>query len=728
MFLLGLVLLALPAVAVWQAGAARTSREREAAYREARERCRAWQERLATPELVNSLLEERLAACSHRLVALAEEGSLAAVETGKAGHPQARPGGMAALGPGMAAPGSPAALAVAAERVRSELGELGLFPLVFQVIHQETLPGAGPGSDPLRLLAVTPDDRRTPELALMQDTLRFFLHYHLAGGAPESRFPEVARRFPTTFSGAVRPRFLASALRGSSVPVIFRGRSCLLFWQSLRSRNRVAALARELPPERIQAPGWADATTEAHQRTCLGGFLVILARDSLPDEAVLVTALVDDPTTRISLTPVAGGPLGGAPNGRFAPPSVAANGHFRHPGGRQPAATPGFAATPWAAGRGAEGEWILATATVVLDQVYEARIATRVAAAARSWAVGSGWAEAGVILGCLAGAVLWGLSALGGRALATSLVGQLWWGFLLASLLPLTFVWWLAGFLETERLEALREEARLGLRQAIGEYQGRFMAGRSRAFAWVRGQTFDPGFLRVLDPAQRAHLVGGGGRDPALGEVRAFLQGRLRPGQAEENDFQLVALVVAGVGGFSCEVNQEEATGEGVGGTWLARAAGESLPDRNPALAGLVVQREEGGSRAVREELAQETVQRLLRSAFGPDGWADLMLGDDQLQIYRLGISVTSVMRFLLPGAVAPRFVVYWLGSMRRTDRRSISRALASQAGPFRVYAVEQSRVGSTLYPWDGEMRPCVRVAARRVREAGRPLSFTFEE
>lgn len=686
LFLLGFLLLAIPVLIVHRAIATTEKLSYQSRRQEALEHTKSIRALLNTQGMVSTFLEERLDQCS-RKIAEAIDG--------------ARNGTR-----------DPSAIRGAVADGFRQLESAGLGNISARILFH-TLEGS-------QTHRLDPEPTRGPTFT--SDTEGFLT------GLLQFLTETLYRKIPATRSRLdtmVSPYlgipssmgYLLDEFLGKAVPVVVDKKPYFLFWKPLISQEYFRTLARdrEIPFRgEGQQMSFADP---ARGRFLLGALLLLLPRDTSRTQKARTMVLgFDDPTTSFAIHSASTG-------------ETYATSNFPR------------ARLDELAGPGTRVEQIdevVATDTLELDRTYRLTILSRIPPLAPDELKRHFLIKLSTGIALLLGTITWLLACFCNFGLTNFLAGQLWWGFTLASLLPLATTFFIVELLAEERHETLLKKNRLELLQEMNSVENRFLFHHARIWRGLQHVSRNRSFSRVLEKIRAV-------KNPSsrqLRQIDLLLRKAFNLAAHRIPGLSIRSIVLAGTRGFSRYFSRDQrglpiATGtaqpqESLGLADLLGVFGEKSlqalsPERDGPEPSEESEREKPKDMLGRKDFLLEFGTKYIISLFGSEGFFRIVYGFGHNFQVNSGSGNWLLGSFLVPSEKKPYFLMEWLYLSKYTDQLALNRILAANRTRFQVFSFDKSRTGQPPCPEWGEQFPFLRQVARQVVTGGNRVSTRAE-
>ncbi|HEY9071687.1 MAG TPA: adenylate/guanylate cyclase domain-containing protein [Candidatus Ozemobacteraceae bacterium] len=508
------------------------------------------------------------------------------------------------------------------------------------------------------------------------------------------------------------PRFLGSIqtvtyynheIRGTAAPIIFRGRSSLLFWMPLLDPHLLEELTHPPASETLFLPNLAKFRPEAWRRFVLGGILFIVPQPA-PGEHTIRSAIRRSATRGISLAFI---PEDG---GR----TRAERAWTRQPLRRCIDGAP--------APRG----WLISRGSAFFGRQYTVLGALRLPESSSEAGFRPLFLQAVSWTAALLGILVWFVTLFRQGGLVTSIGRQLTAGFLLAVLFPLTAAFLIIEPYAAERHDMRVQEVRAELRGMMQTLELQSLSHRPRIWSLISGLFTTPGFL----DAARRDAAGDPG---ARARLEALLYRNFMRIYQKPVDISLRKIILAGTGSY---VRDQARPGDPGGESsmlpqLMSQVANQAIAarggPREDADGRLLQDGERGSAAATRREMVWDVGREIFQSILGPESFFDWLNGKNDPLLIEAGIGMIMIYELFLPSPARPEFLLTVLLRAKYNENNAMARTLSGQRRDGPIFVFQRDLLGEPCYPETGERYPFLRRIARQVDASASPLSLRLD-
>ncbi len=379
--------------------------------------------------------------------------------------------------------------------------------------------------------------------------------------------------------------------------------------------------------------------------------------------------------------------------------------------------------------------WVIASDQVTLGNPYRVIAATRRAEPQTVFGLSPGTARALNLAALggtlLAAVILWILTVYFDAGIAVSLSRQLWFGFLLAALLPLATTFALAATLIQEHRDTTVREVRTAMRNKIDDAHRRKTAYR----AWLVENLFNlarsPKMLAVARRVHQQAMASGKNASAANDRLLATFDALAhhvyrRP--IVKISFSSSVLVgphgfrrsyrYAGMRGHVGNSDQLAESLSFIGGSRLL-LLNPDLPHRDDART---------LTETTKQELTTSAGLDIMRSIYGPDLFFHLLAGWHEPMRMVSSVGMTFIAPILSPSEQKPEYLFIWIFAVSMPDWHAILRVANAQSGTHPFFTSRLDYLGEPPTPRGSVALPTIGAVAQLTALINAPVSLRISE
>jgi class 3 adenylate cyclase len=304
-----------------------------------------------------------------------------------------------------------------------------------------------------------------------------------------------------------------------------------------------------------------------------------------------------------------------------------------------------------------------------------------------------------------------------------SLAGQLWWGFTLGALLPVSVAFLSIQQLVDERFHLEIQQQRLNLPQELDSVESRFLLHRPTIWHKMFQFTQNPHLLKTLRRSQDAHNR----KTPNSDALRQFMEKGYRFFSELPYYISLRRLIAAGVNQFYYSTAPRVDSDQDLLPQLIGILADGALQELNPRLSDQFSPPTSGKTVITREDFLKESGLLHLHSMFGGEGFLNMIYGQNRPFFMNSGNGNWFINSYLIPAKGKPEFMMTFLYLAKYSDRQALLRILTNPVGPTRFFVYEPDRIGHFVIPEEGRKMPILRSVARQVGFIKSQISLRME-
>ncbi|MFZ2956276.1 MAG: adenylate/guanylate cyclase domain-containing protein [Candidatus Ozemobacteraceae bacterium] len=470
-------------------------------------------------------------------------------------------------------------------------------------------------------------------------------------------------------------RILVREFRGHLCAITLASQSLWLYWQPLVSPRRVAELWGNSAPSSAQLPHM-DFPTPTKLRSpvntfLMGGILMLIPR---------VESEKSDFVGRLANLEDAGSGLAIAFPGTQRKPWLGKGftTMLREAGLRR-----SFAGIPQPPSE--RGNWAMDTCIVVAGEKYRIMAASRLSPPDWTHDVRMKYFKPFFLFLLALGLSLWGMAIFAEAGLAARLSGQLWGGFMLSALLPVSCLFFVATLLSVEWQDTLSEQIRRHIRREMEAIEQRVQLHHPATWSLLAGNIRRPSLVAALEEEYVRHIDDLKNHSPQLTTSQA-LQARLNDLliSAHQSRLGIVisSLIITGPNGFFREAGRLQTASTSANPlsqsiSFFDERVLERIKPESPQAPTGLMQRENTSGNELRRELIAQVLRRTFLSTFGVEATFRILYGLDEAVLINCGAYSPVIGQFATPSPSDPRFIAFWICNTAHSNLRAMERVLA---------------------------------------------------
>ncbi|MBI3039612.1 HAMP domain-containing protein, partial [bacterium] len=512
---------------------------------------------------------------------------------------------------------------------------------------------------------------------------------------------------------------LAYEYRGTCFRVSIKGKPYWIFWQPLIPSNLTDRINFFEPNFDRRKNFYPTFTPHIRQRFLLGSIMFLIPRtrkrlDEKFGKAQLFLSNFDDSETSIALLPLTSLEKSGKTSKKRRMRVYCSKGFPRYLLSEIVKGAPPMKNL----------DWVTSIGSTVINIPYKMVVASKVSQTSKNRKFKHYLVQAGIVLVFFSACIIWFCAIFFEIGIASSLPRQLWFGFLLAAMLPLSTTFLISEHLAHDRFESLCARKRLELRQKIESIENRHIAHRQWILKALERFSEDDSFIIALNSSEKSFQSG-----LKNWEVSAsnFLKKTFYKAYRPPFDLSLRELAAVGRNGFSVEFSRAMRAEKGTNilTKILSAFAGGIISELNPGLLQNIprsISSNIGGE--AKEEMIKEFAMELLPSILGSEATFEILYSLNYPLLLSTGIGQKAILPIFVPSISIPRYLIYWFWSSRHSDLWALNRVLTSENPQKKIFVFVRDKIGEPPKPEEGEDLKFLRPIARQMALTNTPLAL----